>query len=391
MVTGDRIKLTLTDMAYLGHAMGKVDGQVVFAAFGIPGEEALVEVWRRKNDYPSGRVVEVIKPSPHRVSPPCPYFGRCGGCQLQHIKYEFQLELKRRVVEEQLRRIGKMTSPPVSPALPSPEEWQYRNHARFTVDSQGRLAFVRWDNFRFITIEKCLIMHPWINSTLSHLQGKCRGAKQISLRYGVRTGQWLIQPSLESYGVPLKTGQPHYEEETSGKRFRISSASFFQVNTLQGERLVETLKQRLDPQGEGLLIDAYAGVGTFAVLLAPDYARVLAIEESASAIRDAATNTAGLSNVEFVEGKTEDVLPQLSVQPDAVILDPPRAGCHKSVLDSLLKLKPPRIVYVSCDPATLARDLHYLCQGGYRLVEVLPIDMFPQTYHIECLATLVLQ
>ncbi len=396
-VPPELLHLALTDMAFEGGALARHDGQVVFAAYGVPGEEAIVQVERRSKDYLMGRVVEVLSPSPHRVQPLCPYFGTCGGCQWQHIDYAHQIEFKARIVAEQLRRIGKFQEPalspvegaPVLPTIPAVEAWSYRNHARFSAGRRhGDLGFTTLLRRRFVPIDRCLIMHPWINDVLERLQGKCAGLHQVAIRYGVKTGQALVHPSLEAIDPSVPSGQPWYEEELLGKRFRISGASFFQVNTLQAETLVDVVRQRLALEPHQVLLDAYAGVGTFAVLLAPYAKQVVAVEESSSAVADAVINQAGIDNIAFYEGKTEDVLPQLSERPDAAILDPPRVGCHPRALAAVLALAPARLVYVSCDPATLARDLLALCNGGYRLLDVQPVDMFPQTYHIEVVATL---
>lgn len=384
-----KLRLSLTDMAFEGGAIGRHDGQVVFAAYGIPGEEAVVEIERYSKDYLMGRVVEVLSPSPHRVEAPCPYFGTCGGCQWQHIDYPFQAELKARIVGEQLRRIGKFEEPPVAATVTAEERWHYRNHARFSTDRQGQLGFVSLLRRRFVRIDHCRIMHPWINGVLERLQGKCAGLHQVAIRYGVRTEQALIHPSLKEIDDSIPSGQTSYEEELLGKRFRISGASFFQVNTRQAEVLIEVVRDRLALAEDQLLLDAYAGVGTFAVLLAPHVKRVIAIEESPAAVADAVINQAGINNIVFYQGKVEQILPDLRQRPQAAILDPPRVGCHPDTIAAVLKRPPARLVYVSCDPATLARDLRALCRGGYRLQEVQPVDMFPQTFHIECVATLV--
>lgn len=386
---GETVRLTLDSFSHRGSAIGRLDGKVVFAAYGLPGEEVDVLIERAYPDYLEGVVTAVHRPSPHRVTPRCEYFGVCGGCQLQHADYTEQLRLKTAIVREQLRRIGHLPDLPVLPAIAAPEPWFYRNHARFSVDREGWLGFVMRGRKRILRVENCFIVHPWIRDTLRTLQGgRLPKLHQVAMRVGVRTGDTLIQPDLTPYAPDVRSGQRAYEEELCGERFRVSAPSFFQVNTDQAETLVRLVREGLCLRADDVLLDAYAGVGTFAKVLAREVAEVIAIEVSASSVADGRFNTAALANVRWIEGEVERVLPDLDRRPTAVVLDPSRQGCAPAALRALIDAAVPRIAYVSCEPATLARDLRLLVDGGYRVRSVQPVDLFPQTYHIECVALL---
>ena len=388
IVRGQQLTLSLLSWGRLGDAMASFDGRNVFVFGGIPGELVVAQVLRVHRKYVTARVSDVLEPSPHRVEPPCPYFGGCTGCQWQHVSYPHQLAAKEQKVIDALERVGGFQAPPVSPVVPSAQQYGYRNHARFTVEAGGVLGFVNRETREFVRIDQCLLMHSGINCRLTHLQGKAGETTQLAIRAGKETGDYLVQPVLASPDVTISTGQKHYLDSVNGGNFRVSSPSFFQVNVDQTAKLVEVVRRGLSLKASDVLLDAYAGVGTIAVLLAPYVSRVMAVEESTAAVADARENAAGLDNVQFILGKSEEVLSRLPHKPDAVVLDPPRAGCHPRTLRGLMELAPAKVAYVSCDAETLARDLKLLCERSYSLEHVIPLDMFPQTHHIECVALL---
>ena len=385
---GDRVTLTLTSWGRLGEAMADFDGYNVFVAGGIPGERVVAEVVKVHRKYVSAKVVDVLEASPDRVEPPCPYYGECTGCQWQHLSYDAQLKTKREKVTDALQRVGDLADPPVSEVRPSPAQLGYRNHARFTINRDGALGFINRETRQFVRIDKCLLMHQGVNDLLEELQDHCGETTQLSIRAGKYSGDFLIQPYLVHPEIGVLTGQKRYTESVAGQDFLVSSPSFFQVNVEQAAAAADVVRDRLHLTAADVLLDAYTGVGTFAILLAPSVKRVIAVEESSAAVADAKQNAGDLQNLEFVLGRTEDVLRNLPVKPDVVVLDPPRSGCQPRALESLIEMAPSRVAYVSCDAETLGRDLKILCQGGYRLDEVAPLDMFPQTHHVECVALL---
>jgi len=385
---GDRVTLYLTSWGRLGEAMADFDGHNVFVAGGIPGEKVVAEVVKVHRKYVSAKVVDVLEASPDRVEPPCQYYDECSGCQWQHLSYDAQLKTKREKVTDALQRVGDLMDPPVSDVRPSPDQYGYRNHARFTINREGALGFVNRETRQFVRIEKCMLMHQGVNDLLEELQDNCGETTQLSIRAGKYSGDFLIQPYLVHPNISVTTGQKKYTESVAGQDFLVSSPSFFQVNVDQAEAAANVVRDRLQLGADDVVLDAYCGVGTFAILLAPSVKKVLAVEESSAAVADAKQNADGLQNLDFVLGRTEDVLRNLTVKPDVVVLDPPRSGCQPRALESLVEMAPSRVAYVSCDPETLGRDLKILCQGGYALDEVVPLDMFPQTHHVECVALL---
>lgn len=385
---GDAVQLYLHSWGRLGEAMAVHDGHDIFVFGGIPGETVIAEIIATRRKYLAAQVTQVLQPSPHRVSPPCPYFGRCTGCQWQHLDYPAQLNAKTGIVRDAMSRIGSFHRAPVLPTLPAPQPLEYRNHARFTIwRSTGELGFVHRERRRFIRIDRCMLMHNGINRLLEQLQEKCAETSQLSIRASSATGDYLIQPTLDNPDLAPASGQKTYQETVAGRTFRVASPSFFQVNINQAARLVDLVRNALQLTGSETVLDAYAGVGVFAALLAADANRIIAVEESTAAIADAAINLDGIPNASIISGKVENVLPEMTPPPDAVVLDPSRTGCHPAALNAVLAMRPARIAYVSCNPESLARDLRTLCQA-YRVEWIQPIDMFPQTYHIECVAAL---
>ncbi|MCH7801346.1 MAG: 23S rRNA (uracil(1939)-C(5))-methyltransferase RlmD, partial [Chloroflexi bacterium] len=393
------VELELIQMGSLGDTVAEFEGQTINVFGGIEGERVVARIYRyrrRKKRIVSAMVDSVLRPSEHRVPTPCPYYGPCSGCQWQHVSYEHQLVLKQQAIATRLREYTRLADIQVSPTMPAPERFNYRNHARFTVRYGGQLGFSNRITRRFARVDHCMLMGQPINDAVTELQEKAGETSNLSVRVGTNTGDILIQPAFKNPEITIPSGQKHYRENLLGRDFKVASPSFFQVNTAQAENLVNLVKDRLELTGNETVVDAYAGVGVFAILLAPYVARAIAIEESNSAVKDAKENAEGLDNVVFIEARTEDALGMLEEEtglattPDVVILDPPRVGCHPGTLDALLELRPRRVAYVSCDPPSLARDLNILAEGGYTIDSVEPVDMFPQTYHVECVAMLTL-
>ncbi|MSQ08398.1 MAG: class I SAM-dependent RNA methyltransferase [Dehalococcoidia bacterium] len=408
---GDRITLRLGPLNDAGDATAHLDGAPVEVAGGLPGEDVIAEVIRAFPERVAAKVALAASPSPDRVAPPCPYYLQCTGCQLQHMRYEAQLEFKRGRLAAELAKWPALAGATVLPTLASPRQLGYRNHARFSVGKgndvasgtgRGDVGYVNAVTRRLVRVDRCLLMDDRVNAALAAMQGRLAGMSQLSVRVGSAVedgaqagtesehpfGSYLIQPELVSPDVPFPSGQTHYQEEALGRRFRVAGSSFFQVNTQQLENVVGLLKNRLGLTGAETVVDAYCGVGTFAVLLAPYARRVIGIEDSVTAVEDARANAKGLSNVEFVSGRSEDAMGRIEGGVDAVVLDPPRAGCHPGAIEAVKRLRPAQVALVSCEPSAMARDLDGLLKGPFSLASVQPVDMFPQTRHVEAVAFL---
>lgn len=388
--------------------MGRLpSGKACFVPYAIPGERVLVEITEERKRWARGRLVEVLEASPDRVHAPCVYArpGRCGGCQLQHIDPVAQLVLKRRIVTEQLQHIGRIADPPVNPTMPV-APFHYRNSARFAVDEQGRLGFRRAGSHDVQPIDKCLLLDPAVQALREEAGDGWLGAEEIVVRAGLATGERTIIVRPGEQGLPplpdgttpvaLETpsgsvalrGEPDLNEAVEGRTFRLSPTSFFQASTAGAALLVRLVLNGADVQPGELVLDLYAGVGLFAGFLADAGARVTAIEADRIAADDARHNLAKDDVTVIAEDAAAHVAGLVSTHQDydVVVLDPPRRGAGASLCEHIVQLDPRVVVYVSCDPAALARDAAAFASAGYELTEATPVDQFAQTAQIETVA-----
>jgi 23S rRNA (uracil1939-C5)-methyltransferase len=380
MVDPNSFEVELTSMVYGGSALGRHDGRTIFVPYGIPSERVTAHITQDKGRFAFAELDAVLDASPERVSPRCPHFGICGGCHWQHIEYSAQLAFKQQIVIDQMRRIGGFQDVIVHPTIASPDPWNYRTHVSLHVTAEGHPGFVATDDRSIIPIHECHIIRPELREMLDSLSAeKLDAGERIRLQVGTNSDERLIVRE------DTNTGKAHYA--IKNQPFQATGGSFFQVNLKQAEALVELVLNRLVLKGNERVLDLYAGVGLFTAFLAERAARVVAVESYPPAVADAEANLINTNNVEVFEGAVEQILPRLKGRFDAAVIDPPRAGMERRALVALVKRSPRKIVYVSCDPATLARDSKRFVESGYRLLDVQPVDMFPQTYHIEAVAT----
>lgn len=411
MQPGDELSLQLTGMAFGGEALGRADdGRLVFVGFALPQERVRVELVDVRPRWARARLLEVLEPSPDRITPRCLHFGVCGGCHYQHAAYDPQLRHKRDIVIDQLRRIGGLAEPPVEEIVPSPDPWRYRNRLRFHLTADNRLAFFDTSQQALFPVEECHLPGAIVSQLWPQLAFETGGGvvdvevRQDSFERGmvVLHGEGGPDFSLDSDvgasviwheadGTLVLAGDPDLTMQVGARAFRVSPGSFFQTNLALTERLVDRLLALLRIEPGQTVYDLYAGVGLFSAFLADHGAIVTGVESSASACADFEVNLEMFGDVSLYESSVEQALPALSETPAAVVVDPPRAGLAVEVVDALVGWQAPQVVYVSCDPATLARDAKRLHAGGYRLQTVIPFDMFPQTYHIETLSYFVWQ
>lgn len=439
--------LKIEDLGHNGEGIGKIDGFTVFADGGVPGDEVKVKITLIKKNYAIGKIIKLEKPSSDRVKPICEVANICGGCQTQHIDYSAQLRLKTNRVRANIERIGKLQDVNIHDTLGMKNPYHYRNKAQFPIGTENNeaiIGFYKRKTHHIVNIETCHIQHE-INDQITKIVREYINKYKIST-YDEKIGKGLFRHVLTKVGfhtgeimvVLITNGQEitHKEEliknllkeipeiksivqninkkktnailgrecitlygeekivdYIGNLKFNISPLSFFQVNPIQTKVLYEKALEYADLTGEETVYDIYCGIGTISLFLAQRAKKVYGIEIVEAAIKDAKENARinDINNAEFFVGAAEEVVPKLykkGIQADVVVVDPPRKGCDELVLDTIVKMNPKRVVYVSCNPSTLARDLKYLDEFGYRTVEVQPVDMFPHTGHVETVVKL---
>ena len=373
---------------YGGEGLARIDGRVVLVPAVVPGETARIDA----SDDVHARLLEVLAPAPERVAPPCPLFTICGGCHYQQAPYEFQLARKVEILREQLQRVGKIQFEGQIGVLSGPP-LGYRNRAQFRV-AKGKIGYLAARSHELVPVDgECPISSPGLNRALAEMRERLHDPRfpRFVQSLEIFTNESDVQINVIEAGHPVARrfydwcgSQQALDYQTTFGVFRVSSRSFFQVNRFLVEKLVEAA---LPQEGGESALDLYAGVGLFALPMARRFRSVTAVESGSSAAHDLAFNTSRAElDVKMEQARVEDHLARLDATPEFVLADPPRAGLGKDVVRELLRLAPPRVTIVSCDPATLARDLAGL--SGYHIDSLTLVDLFPQTYHLETIARL---
>lgn len=448
---GETLELEITDLSGSGDGVGRWDNRVVFVPDTVPGDRIQARLVFTKPSFGRGKLLEVLTPGGDRVRPACIVADKCGGCQWQPVAYAAQLAAKEQQITDALRRIGGFTDIPMDAILAADSPLGYRNKVTYplglSAEGQVKAGYYRKGTHQIVNLNQCPVQDERLNPLLAEVKHDIQTQgwsiydetthngqmRHLVFRVGRRTGELLLTlvsntwdlPGVEDLAAQWKerypelvgvcvnrnqaqgntifgpetryvVGQPYLTERFAGLEFHIYPTTFFQVYTEQAERLLRCILDHLNLQGKETVVDAYCGVGTLTLPLARRAGYCLGLEMQAEAVDVARENAQinAIENVRFQIGTVATLLPKVTEvlggdRPDVVVLDPPRKGCEGGVLDALLALKPPHIAYMSCDPATLARDLKQLCAGGYRLERLQPADFFPQTSHVECVAFLV--
>jgi 23S rRNA (uracil1939-C5)-methyltransferase len=439
------IDVVFEDLTHDGAGVAKVDGYPLFVPNGLPGEKAKIKVIKANKGYGFGLLIELYEKSPFRVEISGNKAHKYGGCQLEHISYEGQLKYKENQVRQVLTRIGKLEDVIVHPILGMEIPWHYRNKAQVPVgEKDGKLiaGFFKPRSHEIVDTNESLIQIPEVNEAVQTVKEICselsipayheeshKGVlRHIMARYGKKTGELMVVVITRTADLPQKNklieqiidrlpkvksivhnvnskrtnvilgekttllwGNEVIYDYIGNVKFAISAVSFYQVNPDQTQVLYEKALEYADLKGKEAVIDAYCGIGTISLFLAQKARKVFGVEIVPEAIEDAKRNAElnGITNAEFAAGEAEVVIPKWYKEgnaADVLVVDPPRKGCDEALLETIIEMKPKKVVYVSCNPATLARDLRILEDGGYKTVEVQPVDMFPQTTHCEAVA-----
>lgn len=443
---GQVVELEITDLNSDGDGVGRHEGIVVFVPNTVTGDRLTAKIVQSKAKFAKGKVEKLLESSPQRIRPSCIVADKCGGCQWQHIEIDYQRSAKQQQIIQAFQRIGGFTEVEIQPILHTDHGLNYRNKSTYPLGrsstGQVQAGYYRQGSHKLINLNQCPVqderLHPLLREVKQDIQeqgwsiynetthqGKLR---HLSLRIGQNTGEMLLtlvttdpnlagieeqaQKWLDQYpglvGVCLNVnrdrtnailgtktqtilGKPYLREIFAGVELHIAADTFFQVNTSAAELLFQAIIKQLKLTGTEKIIDAYCGIGTFSLPLAKKVAQVVGIELSSASIKQAQSNAAlnQIQNAIFQIGKVKDGLQQIPFQPDVLLLDPPRKGCDPQVIETILGIKPAQIAYISCKPATLARDVQLLCAfGDYQLNSIQPADFFPQTTHVECCAFL---
>mgnify|MGYP002344489025 FL=1 len=409
MENSETHEITIDRLAYGGDGFARLpDGRAVFVPLVIPGEKVTIRIVDDKQKYVRGELQHIIDPSPVRIEPPCPHFGVCGGCHYQHIPYAEQIKYKKTILQEQLQRIAHLDSIPDLDVFQSDEPFNYRNVMQFHLTGSGKLGFKKRSSDEVFELTRCLlsqaaIQQLWQNMSLEPQSG----IERIEIRQNESGDVLVIMQGDEQGIIPeveldfpvslvhrvgdemiVLSGEDNIQISVLDHPFRVSAGSFFQINAgLAGKmvtRLLSTLKQKAPHR----VLDLYAGVGLFSHFMAPLVDELVAVEGSSFACQDFAANLNEYEHISLYQGSVENILPDLDVQAELVVCDPPRAGLHPRVIDALAASAVTSLVYISCDPATLARDLRRLIEKGFAIENIALFDLFPQTYHMEAVTLL---
>jgi len=385
----DQVTIKIESIAFGGHGVGRVENFVVFVPFAAPDDELEIEIVELKKKFARGRIVKISRPSPLRDVPLCGHYENCGGCCYQHLNYEQQLKIKKKQVFDAFLKIGKVVSPPVLEPIASPKAYHYRGKAQLHAANKAtecQLGFLDVSGGTIVDIRRCEIMEETINDKIKELRDN---PKLLSVESNLTIWSGLPDDAQQS--------NDRIKRMVKGKEFLVPDGGFFQANLYLTDRLVDEVCRLAMPGKINTLVDAYCGSGLFSIFLSPYAQNVFGIETGEQAVKFAKRNAEnqGVRNTNFICGEVENVLLREFASGadsiDLLVLDPPRSGCGGAVLKAISTLRPQKVIYISCNPATQARDIKYLRECGYDLLSLLPLDMFAQTEHVEVIGYLSLR